>query len=38
MQESGVERADDDIRELNRQIRDHRMKSTIEIRKGWRRE
>ena len=25
MQESGAERADDDIRELNRQIRDHRM-------------
>ena len=32
MQVSGAERAEDGIRELNRQIRDHRMKSTIEIR------
>ena len=31
MQGSGAERADDAIRELNRQIRDHRMKSTIEF-------
>ena len=27
MQESGAERADDAIRELNRQIRDHRMEN-----------